>query len=99
MVVKLPVQQVKYFAGARLLVLTQWGSCKPIIVIQFAFALCGSGLLIVSLAGFFLIIVRGNKLGIQCSIALNSKAKKYCTIMIYTYIDTYALTKRKLGKL
>ena len=53
MVVKLPVQQVKYFAGARLLVLTQWGSCKPIIVIQFAFALCGSGLLIVSLGGFF----------------------------------------------
>ena len=30
MVVKLPVQQVKYFAGARLLVLTQWGSCKPL---------------------------------------------------------------------
>ena len=34
MVEKLPVQQVKYFTGARLLVLTQWGSCKPI---QFAF--------------------------------------------------------------
>ena len=50
MVVKLPVhQQAKYFAGARLLVLMQWGTCKPIIVIQFAFALCSPGLVIVSL--------------------------------------------------
>ena len=49
MVVKLPLQQVKYFAGPRLLVLTQWGSCKAIIVIQFAFALCSPGLVIVSL--------------------------------------------------
>ena len=47
--VKLSVQQVKYFAGARLLVLMQWGSCKLIIVIQFAFALCGPGLVVVSL--------------------------------------------------
>ena len=53
MVVKLSVQQVKYFAGARLLVLMQWGSCKPIIVIQFAFALCGPGLVIVSLGLLF----------------------------------------------
>ena len=49
MVVNLPIQQVKCYAGVRLLVLTQWGSCKPIIVIQFAFALCSPGLVIVSL--------------------------------------------------
>ena len=36
MVVKLPVKQVNNLAGESLLVLTQWGSCKPIIVIQFA---------------------------------------------------------------
>ena len=46
MVVNLSAKQVKYFSGERLLVLTQWGSCKPIIVIQFAFALCGPGLVI-----------------------------------------------------
>ena len=49
MVMKLPVQQVKYFASVGLLVFTQWANCKPIIVIQFAFAVCCPDLVIVSL--------------------------------------------------
>ena len=68
MVVKLLVQQAKYFAGARLLVLIQWGSCKPIIVIQFAFALCGPSLVIVSLGLLFILGFFGDQ-AIQCSIA------------------------------
>ena len=61
MVVNLPVKQVNYFAGERLLVHTQWGICKPIIVIQFAFALCCPGLVIIITdcqfgTGFHLII-------------------------------------------
>ena len=39
----------------------QWGSCKPIIVKQFAFALCGPGLVIVSL-GLLLNYFLGDKL-------------------------------------
>ena len=69
-VVNLPVKQVKYFAGERLLVLTQWGGCKPIIVIQFAFALCGPRLVIITDCQFGTSIFGGDKLGIQCSIAL-----------------------------
>ena len=72
MVVKLPVQQVKYFAGARLLALTQWGSCKPIIVIfsLHLHSVIQACMVIVSLRLIFNYSFRGDKLGIQCSIAL-----------------------------
>ena len=82
--------------------LTQWDSCKPIIVIQFSPALCGPGLVIVSLGGLFLTMVWGHKLGIQCSIALikpsivkqkNIVQKLYIHIYIYIYI--YKHTNKK----
>ena len=68
MVVKLSVQQRKYFAGARLLVFTKWDSCKTIIVTQFAFAGCCPGLH--GDCQFGVSFIGGDKLGIQCSIAL-----------------------------
>ena len=69
MVVKLSVQQIKYFAGARLLVFTKWGSCKPIIVTQFAFAGCCPRLH--GDCQFGTSFIGGDKPGIQCSIGIS----------------------------
>ena len=92
----LPVQQVKYFAGARLLLFTQWGSCKPIIVYYNTVCIC----ILLSRPGDcqFGIILGEDKLGIQCSkVLIKASIVKQKNILLNNNY-TYTLTKRKLEK-